>query len=70
MTDPEFTAFKKGMSVGIYNGIKRALSILQTTDDSKQAEDELTELAMYSIKIAQHGIENAGEVADSTRPSS
>lgn len=61
MTDPEFTAFKKGMSVGIYNGIKRALSILQTTDNSKQAEDELTELAMYSIKIAQHGIENAGE---------
>lgn len=62
MTDPEFTAFKKGMSVGIYNGIKRALSIVQQTEDSKQAESELTELAMFSINIAERGIENASDV--------
>lgn len=69
MTDPEFTAFKKGMSVGIYNGIKRALSIVQQTDDNKQAESELTELAMFSINIAERGIENAGEtLPETTQP--
>lgn len=66
MTDPEFTAFKKGMSVGIYNGIKRALSIVQQTDNNKQAESELTELAMFSINIAERGIENAGEAVSDT----
>ena len=66
MTDPEFTAFKKGMSVGIYNGIKRALSIVQQTDNNKQAESELTELAMFSINIAERGIENAGEAESDT----
>ena len=61
MTDQEFTAFKKGMSVGVYNGIKRALSIVQQTDDNKKAESELTELALFSINIVERGIENAGD---------